>query len=54
VIHPVAAGPLDSSPLDVRFTGKRLATSGLVPVGFVRFVVAALTHGLNEVIGVSE
>lgn len=54
MIHPVAAGPIDFSPFDVTFTGKRLAASARVPSGFVRFVVAERNPGSSLELGVFQ
>ncbi len=48
MIYRGNAGPIDFSPLNARFAGKRLAGSGPVPSGFVRWsgVIATLLLGL--------
>jgi hypothetical protein len=54
VIHTDAAGPIVFWPVDASTTGKRLAASGLVLSGFVRFVVAERDPGTGLELGVFQ
>jgi len=54
MIHPDAAGSIVFWPVDASTTGKRLAASGLVPSGFVRFVVAKRDPGTGLELGVFQ
>ena len=54
VIHPDAGRPTAFWPVDASTTGKPLAASGLVPNGFVRFVVAKRDPGTGLELGVFQ